>query len=56
MITFNKQSMIDYSVQEGGKHIGWITKQKDGTYTVTLCGQEYAGFRYLKDAKAFCKE
>lgn len=55
MITFDKQSLIDYSVIEDDKHVGWITKQKDGTYAVTLYGQEYKGFRYLKDAKEFCK-
>lgn len=54
MFKITKESLIDYHVTENGKPFGWITKQKDGSYTVTINGVgEYKGFRYLKDAKEF---
>lgn len=57
-ITFKKESAIDYSIEKDGKHIGWITKDKNGAYNVNFIDMPYVynGFRYLKDAKAFAKE
>lgn len=58
MFKVTKQSLIDWQITKDSKAFGWISKTKDGLYSLTFTefgkSVDYV-FRFHKEAVAFAK-
>jgi hypothetical protein len=57
MITFKKQSLIDWQATIGKQSFAWITKESAKNYSVRFCGYEpQDGFPTLHIAKKYVQQ